>query len=78
MTVTLPQDSNRRRVQGNESAFHAKHPRRGRKSRREGLIRNRQNEGVPQPTQSVPVEGRLCHFVKLLKPVMNDPYLLSI
>ena len=42
MTVTVPQDSNQRKVQSNEGAPLAK-------SQKKKVIRNRQNEGIPPP-----------------------------
>ena len=48
MTVTVPQDSNKRKVQSTEGASHAKaHVEAGSL----GVIRNRQNEGVPPHNQ---------------------------
>ena len=58
MTVTVPQDPNKRKDQSNDGASRAKRSRRAGKPRGD----KKQNEGVPTPPQSVPVGGRLCHF----------------
>ena len=54
MTVTVPQDSNKRKVQSNEGAPCAKHQRSTEKPKGD----KKQNEGL-FPPQSVPVRGRL-------------------
>ena len=69
MTVTVPLDSNKPKVQSHDDAPRPKKPRGGRG--------NSQNEGV-LPTQSAPVGGRLSHFGEGWKRIMNNPYVLSI
>ena len=58
MTATVPQDSNKRKVQSNEGAPRSK------RQRKSGKPNGDQ-------TQSVPVAGRLCQFVEGWKRITN-------
>ena len=74
MTVTIPQDSNKRKVKSNEGTPMLNvHIEPGRLR----ITRNSQNEGLLFP-QSVPVRGRLCQFVEGWKHISNYPCMLII
>ena len=73
ITVKVPQDSNKRKVQSNEGAPRSKRQRRAGKPKSD----KKQNEGI-LPPQSVPVLGRLCQFEEWWKRIANDPYVLSM
>ena len=67
MTVTVPQDSNKCKIQSNEGAPLNK------RQRKSGKTRGDQKEG-----RHAISEGRLCLFVECWKRITNDPYVLSI
>ena len=71
MTVTVPQDLNKRKVHSNEGTPCQSHVEPG------GLrvTRNGQNEGV-LPSQPVQDGGRLCQFVEGWKRITNGAYVL--
>ena len=72
MTVTVPQDSNKRKVQSNESAAHNKRQCNWRS------LKGPERMRVSSPHNLCHSGGRLCHFVEGWKHIMNDPYVLSI
>ena len=74
MTVKVPQDSNKRKVQRHEGPLALNVPIEGEGAEKIG---NSRNEDV-LPPQPVPVGGRLCQFVDGWKCIMNDPYMLSV
>ena len=74
MTVSVPQDSNKRKFQSKEGP---PPPALNMPVEPEGAdVTGNRNHGVPP--QSVPVRARLCELVEGWKHITNDPYVLSI
>ena len=71
MTVTVPQEPNKRNVQAHQSDPIVRNINRG------NVKVTRINEGV-LPPQSVPVGGRLCQLLEGWKHITNDPFVFSI
>ena len=71
MTVrpTVPQDSNKWKIQSHEEAPRSKRVSRGGR----GRGNRKQSEWGWDPPQSVPVGGQLCQFVEEWKRITNDP-----
>ena len=75
MTVSVPSDSNKRKVESRDSTPQA--PRKNKRNFRGDKNQGKNNEGV-LPPQLTPVGGRLSKFVEGWKRITNDPYVLSI